>query len=61
VLLREPVERAISHYYLTRRHGREPETFERAVELEPERLKGAEERVRKGLADYNHAKKDLPA
>ncbi|HKH87838.1 MAG TPA: sulfotransferase domain-containing protein [Acidimicrobiales bacterium] len=54
IQLREPVERAISHYFLERRIGLEPETFERAIALEPERLKGSEARVAKGLFDYNH-------
>jgi hypothetical protein len=54
VQLREPVERAISHYFLQRRIGAEPETFERAILLESERLKGSNERVAQGLFDYDH-------
>ncbi len=54
VQLREPVERAVSHYFLERRIGLEPETFERAIALEPERLQGSEARIAKGLFDYNH-------
>jgi hypothetical protein len=46
VLLRDPVERAHSHYKRLRRDGLEPlETFEAAVAAESERLAGEEERI----------------
>src|SRR5829696_1663514 len=49
VLLRDPVERAYSHYKERVRHGAEPcRSFEEAIEREPERLRGEEERI---LAD----------
>jgi hypothetical protein len=37
-LLRDPVERAYSHYQMMVRTGREPLSFEEAIEAEPERL-----------------------
>jgi hypothetical protein len=54
VQLREPVERAISHYFLERVLGCEPEVLERALELEEERLAGSEEILAAGLRHYNH-------
>lgn len=40
VVLREPVARAYSHYWLEVRYGWEDQSFERALELEAERLEG---------------------
>ncbi|MGN6113644.1 MAG: sulfotransferase family protein [Luteimonas sp.] len=40
VLLRDPVERAISHYFMERAAGREPLSLFRAVLAEPARLRG---------------------
>jgi hypothetical protein len=37
-ILRDPVERAYSHYWLNRSRGREPLSFQEALEAEPERL-----------------------
>jgi len=53
-LLRDPVSRAYSHYQHSVRRGREPMSFEAAIEHEPERLAGEHERM---LAepDYNSA------
>jgi hypothetical protein len=46
VLLRDPVERAWSHWKEQRRRGFEPlETFEEALEAEPARLAGEAERL----------------
>jgi hypothetical protein len=45
-ILRDPVERAYSAYTHEKARGFETETFERALELEPERLRGEEERIR---------------
>jgi hypothetical protein len=42
-LLRNPVERAYSHYQLMARTGREKLSFEEALEAEPKRLAGVEE------------------
>jgi hypothetical protein len=47
VLLRNPVDRAYSHYRERARHGVETLTFEEAVEREPERLAGEVERMLK--------------
>ena len=46
VLLRDPVERAISAYTHEKARGFEDESFERALELEPERIAGEAERMR---------------
>jgi hypothetical protein len=54
VLLRDPVERAISHYWLNRRRDQETESFRTAIEREPERLAGQEEVIRGGRRSYNH-------
>jgi hypothetical protein len=48
VMLRDPVERAISQYWLNRRRRHETESFRTAVETEAERLAGQEEIVRAG-------------
>jgi LPS sulfotransferase NodH len=45
-LLRNPVERALSHYQHEVRGGRESLPFERAIGQEVERLSGEEERLR---------------
>ena len=44
VLVREPVARAVSHYHLAVRKRWEDLSFEEAIEREPERLAGVEER-----------------
>jgi hypothetical protein len=44
-LLRDPVERAISHYRKNLRDGREPLSFAEAIDAEDERLAGEEERM----------------
>ncbi|QDU40417.1 Sulfotransferase domain protein [Maioricimonas rarisocia] len=48
VLLRNPIDRAFSHYHSQVRRGREKLSFEDAIDTEPERLAGEEERL---LAD----------
>ncbi len=45
-LLRDPVERTISHYKHEVRRGNEPLSIEEALDAEPERLAGESERVR---------------
>jgi hypothetical protein len=45
ILLRDPIERAYSHYRERYRHGAEALTFEEALEREEERLAGEEERL----------------
>lgn len=49
-MLRDPVERAYSAHRHELRRGFESEEFERALELEPERLSGEEERLRRDPA-----------
>ena len=44
-ILRDPVDRAYSHYQLSVREGGEPLSFEEALAAEPERLAGEEERL----------------
>jgi hypothetical protein len=51
VILRDPVVRALSHYHLVRRAGRETMSFEEALDAEEERLAGEEERL---LADPSY-------
>jgi hypothetical protein len=48
VLLRNPVDRAISHYHHAVAYGREPLPLREALEAEPARLAGEEEKI---LAD----------
>jgi Sulfotransferase domain len=45
VMLRDPVDRAYSHYQLAVRAGKETLSFEEALDAEEERLAGAEERL----------------
>lgn len=45
VLLRNPVDRAYSHYHNEVRHGRETLTFEEALDAEPDRLRGELEKM----------------
>jgi hypothetical protein len=45
VLLRDPVERAYSHYKERTHHGGESLSFEAALEAEPGRLRGEAERI----------------
>ena len=54
VLLREPAERAVSHYWLSRRLGKESEPLEVALALEDERLAGESERVARGERSFRH-------
>ena len=55
-LLRNPIERAYSHYQHEVRGGREPLSFVEAIDLEAERLAGEEERLRNepGYYSWNH-------
>lgn len=56
VLLRNPVDRAFSHYQHEVRGGREKLSFGEAIEKEPERLAGEEERLRSDpwYYSFNH-------
>jgi hypothetical protein len=57
-LVRNPVERAYSHYQLNRRQGKEPLSFEEAIDSEEERLRGEYERLARDETYYsdNHYK-----
>lgn len=52
-VLREPVARAYSHYQHEVRSGREAESFEEAIRLEPERLRGERERLLRDPGYYS--------
>jgi len=51
VILRNPTERAYSHYHHEARKGREPLSFEQALAEEDSRLLGEEDRLRTGTAN----------
>ena len=55
VLVRNPVERALSHYHHEVALGREPLSFEQAIEAEPERTRGEEERLVREPGYFSHA------
>jgi hypothetical protein len=55
VLVRDPVERAYSAYAHELARGFETESFERALALEPERLRGEAERMARDPAYLSHA------
>jgi hypothetical protein len=55
VLLRDPVDRAFSHYQLARRRGWESLSFAEAIRAEPERLAGeAEKLFDPAYVSFNH-------
>jgi hypothetical protein len=57
VLLRDPVERALSQYFHARRHGFEMLGLEAALEAEAARLEGAEHELSTpGATHYSHQK-----
>ena len=49
LLLRNPIDRAYSHYKLTVKSGEEPLSFEEALAAEPDRLRGESEKIAKDL------------
>jgi hypothetical protein len=55
-LLRNPIDRALSHHQHEVRHGHEKLSFAEAIEREPERLAGEEERLRRepDYYSFNH-------
>lgn len=59
VLLRNPVDRAFSHYRERVRHGVEELTFEEAIEAEDQRLAGEEERLLRDEGYYSFAHEHL--
>lgn len=57
VLLRDPVERALSHYFHARRHGFEALELGPALAAETDRLRHADQRlIQAGSCDYSHQK-----
>jgi Sulfotransferase domain len=56
VLLRNPVERAISHYWLQKRKGVEKEDLQTALALEKERLAAEEDAFQSGGYSFAHHK-----
>ena len=56
VLLRDPVERAISHYWLSRRSGAETEDLATAISLEASRLAPEQDAFSNGRYSYAHHK-----
>jgi hypothetical protein len=55
VMLRNPIDRALSHYYHQVRKGREPLAFGAAIEAESHRLEGEYERMLKDESYYSYA------
>jgi len=56
VLLRNPADRAYSHYSHAVRMENESLSFDQAIKKEPERLKGEEEKIFQGQYSSNHQK-----
>jgi sulfotransferase family protein len=56
LLLRDPADRAISRYHRAVSRGKEPETLERALALEGERLAADEDAVMSGAISRGHQK-----
>lgn len=54
ILLRDPVERTLSHYWHEVRGGREHLPLREALEVEPDRLRGREDALRAGAAQCRH-------
>lgn len=54
-ILRNPVDRAYSHYSHEARQGIEPLAFEAALEMEPERLSGADGLLRRAPHYYSYS------
>jgi len=55
VLVRNPIDRAYSHYQHEAALEREPLTFEQAIDAEEERLRGEVERMTSDAAYFSHA------
>jgi len=53
ILLRNPVDRAYSHYQMAKRYGVESLSFEKAIEAEPDRLSGVEEQMARDPLHYD--------
>jgi hypothetical protein len=62
ILLRDPVERALSHYFHARRHGFESLELEQALVAECDRLEGAEQQLSvPGAVHFSHQKHSYQA
>ena len=59
-ILRDPVDRALSHYHHEARRGVETLTFEEAIAAEPERLAGAERLMKKAPHHYPDFRNSRP-
>jgi hypothetical protein len=61
VILRDPVSRAYSHYWHNRTRGREPLSFEAALEAEPARISSSDphDRIRYSYLDRGHYARHL--
>jgi hypothetical protein len=59
VLLRNPADRAFSHYQHSRRYGFESLSFRDAIDQESSRLKGEEEKIRSSANYISHAHRQL--
>ncbi len=55
VMLREPVDRAISHYHHAVRHGFEPLSFAEAIVAEPDRLRDEAAKLICGHVDFSYS------
>ena len=55
VMLRDPVSRIVSHYHHEVALGHEDQPFQRAIELEPERLAGEEDRILREPSYHSYA------
>lgn len=53
-LLRDPVDRALSHYHHEVALGREPLSFEEAIEAEPVRTRGEEQQLAREPGYFSH-------
>ena len=51
IILRNPIDRAYSHYHLSIKAGDENLKFNEAIDLEPKRLRGETEKI---IADYTY-------
>jgi hypothetical protein len=63
LILRDPIERAFSHYRERLREGAEDLSFAEALAAEPDRLKGEEDRIRNepGYVSYAHEQQSYRA
>jgi hypothetical protein len=53
-MLRNPIDRAYSHYHHQVRHGREPLSFDEAIDAEETRIKGEREKIVQSGCYYSY-------